>query len=74
MIHWKLRKCLKLDDTTQWFKQKPESVRENDVHKNLSDVEVQTDHLSQAKRPDLEGKKKKKKNQLSSLFCRFSGP
>ena len=33
---------------------KPESVRENEMHKILKDFEMQMDHLISARRPDLE--------------------
>ena len=32
---------------------KPESVLENEMHKTLWDIEVQTNHLISARRPDL---------------------
>ena len=32
-IHWELCKRLKLDHTTKWHMQKPESVRENEINK-----------------------------------------
>ena len=32
---------------------KPESVRENEMHKWLWDFEIQTDHLIPVRRPDI---------------------
>ena len=42
---------------------KPESVVENEMHKVLWDFEIQTDHLSLARRPDLILINKKKKKR-----------
>ena len=36
----------------------PEYVLENETHKLLWDFEIQTDHLTPARQPDLEVKKK----------------
>ena len=47
--------CMKLkyDATTEWYKHKPESVLENEMHKILWDFEIQTDQLNPARRPNL---------------------
>ena len=39
---------------------KPESVLENEVHKISKDLEIQTDHLILARRPNLMINKKEK--------------
>ena len=43
----------------------PASVLENDIHKLLWDLDIKTDHLISARRPDLIiiNKKKKKKKK-----------
>ena len=38
----------------------PESVLENEIHINLREFEIQTDHLISARRPDLEKVNKKR--------------
>ena len=49
----------------------PAPVLENDTHKLLWDVNIQTDHLIPARRPDLiiinKKKKKKKKKERENL-------
>ena len=60
MIHSELYKKLKLDHTAKWYMHKPESVLENETHKILRDVEIQTDHLIPTKRPGLTLINKKK--------------
>ena len=48
----------------------PESVQENEMHKLLWDIEIQTDHqiFDQMTRP-CESQQKKKENQLNSELC-----
>ena len=53
MIHWKLCKKFKFDHTNKWYMYNPASVLENDTHKLLWDFDIQTDHLTLARRPDL---------------------
>ena len=45
------------------YMHKPESIRENETHKILWDLEIQTDHLIPARRPDLVIVNKKKINR-----------
>ena len=45
VVHRELCKRLKLDYTPNWYMHKPEFVLENEVHKNLREFEMQTDHL-----------------------------
>ena len=51
-IHWELCKKLIFDHTAKWYMQKPESVRDNETHTIFRDLEIQTDHLILARRPD----------------------
>ena len=53
MIHWELCNNLKFDHTNKCYKDKTESVLENETHKLFWDFEIQTDHLILARRPDL---------------------
>ena len=50
VIHWKLCKKLKFDDTTKWFLHKTKSVVENKTHEILWGTEG---HLIPSRRPDL---------------------
>ena len=74
VIHFELCKRLNFDYTAEWYIHKPESVLENEIHKILWDFEIQTDHLIQARKPDLMLINEKKENLSSSEFCRSSGP
>ena len=53
IVHWKLaRKCnFKAGD--KWHEHEPESVLENEDYKILWDFSIQTDHVIEARRPDL---------------------
>ena len=55
---------------------KPESVLENETHKNLWGFEIQTNHLIAVRRPNnlklinkKKNLKKERRNLLSSGFC-----
>ena len=76
VIYWELCKKLKFDHTTNWYMHKPESILENETHKILRDVEIQTDHRILARRPDrvIITKKKKRENLPTSGLCRPGGP
>ena len=54
VIHWELCKELKPKHATKWYIHNPESVLDNETHKILWGLEIQTDHLILARRPDLE--------------------
>ena len=53
MIHWELCKQLRFSHAGKWHERKPESVLENYKSQVIWDFEVQTDHETQARRPDL---------------------
>ena len=53
VIHWEMCKIFKFDLTNKWYIHNPARVLENDTHKLLWDLEIQTDHLITARRPDL---------------------
>ena len=42
VIFWELSKRLNFDPTYKWYMHKPESIQENETHKNLRDFEIQT--------------------------------
>ena len=46
-------KKFKFDHTNKWYLHKPASVLENDKNKLLWDLDIQTDHVTLARRPDL---------------------
>ena len=46
-------KKFRFDHTNKWYIHDPASVLENDTHKLLWDLDIQTDHLITARRPDL---------------------
>ena len=53
VIHWELCKKLKFDHTNKWYMHNPESVLKNETQKLLWDFEIQTNHLTSVRRPDL---------------------
>ena len=61
VIHWELCMKLKFDLTNKWYIPNTTSFLENDTHKLLWDFDIQTDHLTEARRPDLIIINKKKK-------------
>ena len=61
VIYWEMCKIFNLDSTIKWYMLKPESAQENETRKILQDFEIQMDHLTPVKRPDLEIIHKKKK-------------
>ena len=52
-IHWELSKKFAFDFMKKWYMHNPEAVLENETPKILWDLEIQTDHLISARRPDL---------------------
>ena len=61
VIQWEMCKKFKIDHTNKWYMHSPAPVLENDTHKLLWDLNIQTDHLILARRPDLIIINKKKK-------------
>ena len=56
-------KKLKFDHTNKWYKHNPAPVLENDTHKLLWDFNIQTDHLSPAKKTRFNNNQQKKKKR-----------
>ena len=50
----RLCKKFEFDHTNKWYMHCPEFVLENQTHKLQGDLEIQTDHLISARRPDLD--------------------
>ena len=59
VIHWELCKMFEFYHTNKWFMYNLESVLENEIHKILCDLKIQTNHLISARRPDLVSVNKK---------------
>ena len=74
VIYWKLCKKLKFDHTNRWFMNNPESIQENETRKLLWDFDIQTDHLTSPRRPDLIIINKKRENLQNCGPCCSSGP
>ena len=53
VIHWKLAKKCNFEAGDKWYEHKPESVLENEGYKIFWDFSVQTDHVIEARGPDL---------------------
>ena len=53
IVYWKLaRKCY-FEARDKWYEHEPESALENEDYKILWDFSIQTDHVIEARRPDL---------------------
>ena len=69
VIPWEMCRKFQVDHTNKWYMHNPASVLENDSHKLLWDFNIQTDHLIQARRPDLIIIIKKKNLKNCRLCC-----
>ena len=61
VIHREMCKKLKFNHTNKWYMHNPAAVQENNTHKLLWDLDIRTDHLISARRPDFIGINKKKR-------------
>ena len=72
VIPWEMCRKIQFDHTNKWYMHNTAPVLENGSHKLLWDFNIQTDHLSPARRPDLIIINKKKENfsvfRLSSIM------
>ena len=53
IVHWKLAKKCGFVVSDKWFEHEAESVLENEDYKILWDFSIQTDHVIEARRPDV---------------------
>ena len=53
IVHWKLAIKFNFEAGDKWYEHEPESVLENEDYKILWDFSIQTDHVIEARRPDL---------------------
>ena len=53
LIYWEVCKKFKFHHTNKWYMHNLAAVLENDAHKLFWDIDIQTDHLISARRPDL---------------------
>ena len=77
VIHWEMCKKLKFDHTNKQYMHNPAPVLENNTHKLRWDLDIQTDHLISARRPDLiiiSKKKKKQQSKKNLQNCRLCCP
>ena len=51
-VYWKLWKKYHLEKKDTWYEHAPDSVSENDEVKLLWEVNIQCDHVIEARRPD----------------------
>ena len=51
IVHWKLARNFEARD--KWYEHEPASVLENEDYKILWDFSIHTDHVIEARRPDL---------------------
>ena len=74
VIHCEMCKNFKFDYTNKWYMHNPAPVLENNTDKLLWDIDIQTDHLISARRPDLIiiNNKKREIAKLSTLLPRLT--
>ena len=74
ILHWKLvRKC-NFEAGDKWYEHEPESVLENEDYKISWDFIIQTDHVTEAQRPDLVAVDKKERIcKIIDLFLEIVG-
>ena len=53
IVHWKFASKCYFEAGDKWYEHEPESVLENEDYKILWDFSIQTDHVIEARRPDL---------------------
>ena len=53
IVHWKLARKRNFEAGDKWYEHELESVLENEDYKILWDFSIQTDHVIEARRPDL---------------------
>ena len=53
VVHWKLCEKYYLEKKDKWYEHAPDSVSENDEVKLLLDVNIQCDHVTEARRPGI---------------------
>ena len=53
IVHWKFARKCKFQAGDKWYKNELESILENEDYEILWDFSIQTDHVIEARRPDL---------------------
>ena len=53
IVRWKLARKCNFEAGDKWYEYEPESVLENKDYKILWDFSIQTDHIIEARRPNL---------------------
>ena len=53
IVHWKLARKCNFEAGDKWYEHELESVSENEDYKISWDFSIQTDHIMEARRPDL---------------------
>ena len=52
-IHCEVRRKNGIEVKPKWYEHQPEAVQENERYKILWDFNIQTDHVIEARRPDI---------------------
>ena len=52
-IHWEVCRKNGIEVKPKWYEHQPEAVQENERYKILWDFNIQTDHVIEARRPDM---------------------
>ena len=73
IVHWKLARKCNFEAGDKWYEHDPEKILENEDHKILWDFSIETDHIIQARRPDLVVVDKKRICKLILHFQKILG-
>ena len=52
-VHWEVCRNYGLETKAKWYEYEPQAVCENEEYKILWDFSIQTDHVIEARRPDM---------------------
>ena len=61
IVHWKLARKCNFEAGDKWYEPKPENILDSKDYKILWDFSTQTDHVIEARRPDLVAIDKKRR-------------
>ena len=52
-VQWEVCRKFGIEVSKKWYQHEPETVAENEKSKILWDMNIQTDHIIEARRPDM---------------------
>ena len=68
IVHWKLARKCSFEAGDNWYEHEPERLLESEDYKILWDFSIRTDHVIEARRPDLVVVDKKERSSFFSSW------